>query len=79
MAGRTITLKYAGKCKDCGARLPKGSKAKWYGKGIVYGLDCHGSDNQTTANGRAPEVSYYSTASGDYSSCNCIDYPCCGH
>ena len=38
---RTITLKYAGRCKDCGADLAVGEKAKWYGRGKVYGLDCH--------------------------------------
>jgi len=38
---RTITLKYPGTCKDCKASLPAGSRARWYGRGRVYGLDCH--------------------------------------
>ena len=39
--GKRITLKYPGTCKDCGADLPKGTTAKWYGRGRVYGLTCH--------------------------------------
>jgi len=38
---KTITLKYAGKCADCGAALPVGTRARWYGRGRVYGLTCH--------------------------------------
>ena len=39
--GKRITLKFDGTCKDCGAHLPKGTTAKWYGRGRVYGLTCH--------------------------------------
>lgn len=45
MAGRFITLKYAGNCADCGAHLDVGTRAKWYGRGRVYGLDCHDRDS----------------------------------
>ena len=38
---RIITLKYPANCQDCGTYLPPGTRAKWYGKGKVYGLDCH--------------------------------------
>jgi len=38
---KIITLKYAGRCADCGAHLPVGTRAKWYGRGKVYGLNCH--------------------------------------
>lgn len=38
---KTITLKYAGKCADCGAVLEVGTTARWYGRGRIYGLDCH--------------------------------------
>ena len=38
---RIIKLKYAAKCKECGADLPAGSKARYYGRGIVYGVECH--------------------------------------
>ena len=42
---KTIFLKYAGRCSDCGTSLSVGTKAKWYGRGKVYGLDCHSRDS----------------------------------
>lgn len=38
---RTITLKYEANCADCGAPLIPGDRARYYGKGRVYGVDCH--------------------------------------
>ena len=40
---RLITLKYEGTCadRDCRASLPISTKAAWYGRGRVYGVDCH--------------------------------------
>ncbi len=38
---RLIKLKYAAKCADCGAELPAGSEARYYGRDRVYGVDCH--------------------------------------
>ncbi len=38
---RTITLKYESVCRDCGAKLKAGARARYYGPGRVYGLDCH--------------------------------------
>lgn len=38
---KTITLKFPGRCADCGADLPVGSKARWYGRGRVFGIGCH--------------------------------------
>lgn len=38
---KVIELRFPATCRDCGAELPVGSKAKWYGKGRVYGLTCH--------------------------------------
>ena len=38
---RLINLKYPGTCLDCGAELAEGSKAKFYGRGRIYGVDCH--------------------------------------
>ena len=73
---KTITLRYAGKCSDCGTPLPVGTRAKWYGRGRVYGLDCH---DRNTSDGRAPRVSSFTTSGGTFTSCNCEDYPCCGH
>ncbi len=45
---KTITLKFEGKCADCGAVLAVGSRARWYGRGRVYGLDCHEDTRDTT-------------------------------
>lgn len=39
--GRGITLKFDGVCADCGAFLAKGTTARWYGRGRLYGYDCH--------------------------------------
>ena len=69
---KTITLKYQGRCADCGAVLPVGTKALWYGRGRVYGLDCHERDNKA-------RVTTFTTSSGTFTRCNCEDYPCCGH
>lgn len=45
---KTITLKFEGKCADpnCGAILPVGTTARWYGRGRVYGLTCHEDSRQ---------------------------------
>ena len=45
--GRRITLKYSGTCADCGAFLPVGATARWYGRGRVYGLTCHANSAET--------------------------------
>lgn len=49
---KTITLRFAARCADksCGAELPVGARARWYGRGRVYGLECH---EQRPTNGRA--------------------------
>lgn len=39
--GRGITLKFDGVCADCGAFLAKGTTARWYGRGRIYGYTCH--------------------------------------
>jgi hypothetical protein len=38
---RTITLKFSGRCYQCGTRLPVGTIAKRYGRGRIYGRTCH--------------------------------------
>ena len=38
---KTITLKFDGTCRDCGATLAAGTTARWYGRGRVYGTECH--------------------------------------
>lgn len=88
---KTITLKYAGVCADCGARLPAGSRARWYGRGKVYGLTCHArrdtgqipyreGEQEGLTRSRYDRYGVY-TPDGRRiaSTCGCIDYPCCGH
>jgi hypothetical protein len=66
---KILTLKFPATCadKNCGAALPAGTRAKWYGRGRVYGLDCH----------ERPEGAGRSARS--VVSTRCEDYPCCGH
>jgi hypothetical protein len=45
---RTITLKFEGRCADCGAALPVGSRARYYGRGKVYGIGCHSPAGTST-------------------------------
>lgn len=60
---KVITLKYPAKCADCGSELPAGTKAKWYGKGRVYGLECHTKERELTHKEKYGQ---------------CEDAPCCG-
>jgi len=87
---RTITLKYSGRCKDCGAFLPAGSRAKYYGRGRIYGIGCHSKKNKTAyeQGDRSPgAIASHFDRTGVYSydgrkigsTCGCEDYPCCGH
>jgi len=50
--GRGITLKYDGECADCGAFLAKGTTARWYGRGRIYGYTCHSKQENSD---RKPE------------------------
>lgn len=45
MARHLIAVKYEGKCADCGATLPQGAEARYYGRGIMYGITCHAQRN----------------------------------
>ena len=38
---RIITTKYPGNCADCGADIPEGADARYYGRGRIYGIGCH--------------------------------------
>jgi len=38
---RIITLRYPATCADCGASLEAGDPARYYGRGRVYGTECH--------------------------------------
>ena len=46
---KRLRLKWAAKCRDCGAALPAGTLAKWYGRGRIYGIDCHDRNGARTA------------------------------
>ena len=46
---RNLITKYDGSCADCGAELPAGSKARYYGRGRLYGIDCHEDTAKTSA------------------------------
>lgn len=46
MTGHNITLRFDAVCADrsCGALIPAGAVARWYGRGRVYGRGCHDAD-----------------------------------
>jgi len=46
---RNLITKYAGACADCGSELPAGAKARYYGRGRLYGIDCHEDTAKTSA------------------------------
>ncbi len=51
---RTITTKFDGFCADCSAPIPAGTRARWTGRGRVFGLSCHAkrdADNALDAPG----------------------------
>lgn len=59
---KTISLKYPAACAECGTSLEVGARARWYGRGRVYGIGCHpglSSDRRVRA-------------------ARCEDAPCCG-
>ena len=68
---KTITLKFPGTCADnqCGAALRVGDRGRWYGRGRVYGMDCHDKFDGGIrwANGRAVQGNGM-----------CEDAPACG-
>jgi len=74
MMARTITLKFTGTCRDCGTNLAVGEKARWYGRGIVYGVDCHAKPAEFDDGIR------WDTRRGVAIGFNgmCEDAPCCG-
>jgi len=76
MGRKKITLRYAGKCRECGAKLEVGESAWWYGKGKVYGTNCHSKDSKKEV------TEFYFPSTGEYAYQNkngrCEDAPCCG-
>ena len=90
MAPRIITLKYPGTCRACGARLPKGTRAEWLGRGHVECIDCSG-DSCSDCDGegklfggrdrdRGSVYTRFSSGAEIYTNRNgrCEDAPCCG-
>jgi hypothetical protein len=59
---RTINLKFEAKCADCGATLPVGSRARFYGRGKVYGIGCHAKPARLASG----PVEGYDRDTGDY-------------
>ena len=51
-----ITLRRSDTCRDCGAELPVGATARYYGPGKVYGTDCHESSKEDRQSRRRPEL-----------------------
>lgn len=71
-----MNLKYPGKCCECAARLPKGTRAVWHGKGKVYCLTCiNGGESKKGG-------SWLAVTSGgevwENRNGRCEDAPCCG-
>ena len=62
---KIITMKYAGVCKDCGTDLEAGTKAKWYGRGRIYGLDCHENPNKPKETTEADHTRAYVEAQAE--------------
>ena len=52
---RMINLQYAGRCRECGVGLSIGEEARWYGQGILYGINCH---NDVVAEEKRPKRAY---------------------
>ena len=60
-----IKSKYPGTCRVCGHTINKGELIEWSrGKGAKH-VDCYGVYNEA-----GNQIG---------STCNCEDYPCCGH
>lgn len=50
---RTIKLRWSATCRDCGAALEVGDTARYYGRGRVYGVNCHDREGNRTETGEA--------------------------
>lgn len=77
MAKRIIMLKWPATCRDCGAELEAGARARYYGRGKVYGVDCH-EDTRKTEGGPGARPRRRARAEDDGGG-RCEDFPCCGH
>lgn len=89
---RIIRLKYEATCADCGAYLPAGSEARYYGRGRTYGVHCHDKGGRALSpeqmenwcEGRIRshyDPTGFYAADGTYlgkAGGRCEDAPCCG-
>lgn len=59
---KKLTLKRDAVCADCGAALPAGTIARYYGPKHIYGLECHeqkpyvNSNAKRNGNGSSPRA-----------------------
>ncbi len=60
---RIIQLRYPGTCRECGADLAVGDDARYYGRGKIYGVNCHQQKpSQLTGEQRARQAIAEGTA-----------------
>lgn len=81
---RLDTLTKAATCSDCGADLEPGTLVRSYPNGAVYGTECHSKRSRREPLGMTysrlnPHGVFLADGTQIGSTCNCIDYPCCGH
>ena len=76
---RTITMKFSGFCAECSAPLPKGTRARWSGRGRVFGLTCH-APKPVNAVSQFTNKNWNDWSNGRAVRSNgmCEDAPCCG-
>jgi superfamily II DNA or RNA helicase len=53
---KTLPLRFEATCADCGARLPVGAVARYYGRGIAYGVACHSRSSAESPPATLPAV-----------------------
>jgi DNA polymerase-3 subunit beta len=63
---KVIDLQYPARCSDCGAELAVGTAARYYGRGRIYGLECHGrpDDGPTVKEEAATELAELARSHG---------------
>ena len=62
------------KCVDCGKEIPN---SKWK----IRCMDCWKKNKSNGQRAKTFHSGYnnYKYSNNNYKSCNCEDYPCCGH
>jgi hypothetical protein len=80
---KRISLRYAATCRSCGAALPAGSPADYYGRGRVYGVECHARGDNGLVSVAGDNRVFRRTRHGlragyENTGVRCEDAPCCG-